>query len=251
MFYRFIVSLALMLAPHHERNPLAGLDRATPRNIERCFGELDAEAWEKDRGCQRMLARGRVEYVYRLIEEHADTPEQAAELRRICARESWCGRSGFMGVHEDDAKYGRGMWSKAVARGLIHPDECPEHAIRKPSAWAPRGLFATSPAYVLRYFPGCNGPDILDDPPTAVVAARDHLRHLDNVGEDTCLKHFRKWVGPGKFGKWSRAKQVTRARRQCGEESTLTVLAAALADSVDEEFNLLRVSQEAYGKWTR
>lgn len=153
--------------------------------------------------------------VYDAIDTATSDPALRLELRRVCLRESRC---RAVGSHPRDGWAGRRMYEGALRRGWVDPDACPEHAASPSAAeWAPRGPFGVSPAYVVRFAPGCLPPEALDDPATSARLVVAWTRHLcRSAGACTCEARARVWAGTGTFRRRSRVRQLQTITGQCG-----------------------------------
>lgn len=176
-------------------------------------------------------AQARVLETYDAIDVATEDSDLRIELRRICARESWCNRFGQVTDHPEDSWAGARMWRRAVARGWLEPDECPEHVFGNGGRWAPRGILGMSPAYALRLIEGRNGgcldPTALDDPYYAAEAGVEYVDHLCEVLHAcTCESRTRWWMGPGVWSTRSPRKKLAAVERQCGERGLISSLVA-------------------------
>jgi len=154
----------------------------------------------------------------RAIEQAVDSvdpqgkhPEWSSELRRICMRESQCGRYGDVSVHGVDSWAGAPAWLGAYRAGYIDPETCAEHRLNdytevmqrldsereKASSESqrqrlnrlmeridelPRGEFETADfstrggwgqnaARAVRFVGECAPPTVMDDPDVAALVA--------------------------------------------------------------------------------
>lgn len=180
----------------------------------------------------REEAKARVWEVYRAIDEATPDPQRRMEMRRICRRESACNWIGIVGVHEGDARGGAKRWRKAVSRGLLEPDVCPEHDLGDGARWSTSGVFGVASAWVVHSIGECVAPEVLADP---FVAARATSMWMDTL----CRRHqacdcegrVRWWVGPGVWAKRSSLANLDTIEGQCGERPWVRWVVAALQDA--------------------
>lgn len=100
----------------------------------------------------------------------AGHPTFAADLLRICERESHC---TLVGVHAIDSGRSRAAWSGAVAVGWLDPS-CQPH---RPRAWSTRGAWGTMAAYTVHHLGTCVPAWALDVPLVAAIAATRRAHH--------------------------------------------------------------------------
>lgn len=167
----------------------------------------------------RAAAEARVAEVYAAIEAATDDPALQAELRRRCRTESWCNWYGELAIHDGDASLGRVRWKRAVARGLLRPDECEAHQLGDdPRWWSTVGAFGTVAAYVVRHAGPCVGPKVLADPDTAAELAVAHTEVLCRRHHAcTCPARARWWAGPGRWDRRSPWRNLAAVRIHCGD----------------------------------
>jgi len=151
-------------------------------------------------------------------------PDLEPELLRICKRESWCGRYGEVGKHEIDGWAGQRSWERAVDRGWLSPEDCPEHQLgADPTDWSTRGLFGTIAAFALHrlepHLGECLSPELLDQPGPAALAAAELAASCDHFrGRPcTCEDRTAMWAGIGVWRGYGFARRVKGLERQCGD----------------------------------
>lgn len=150
-------------------------------------------------------------------------PELEPELLRICRRESWCGRYGDVGKHEIDGWAGQRSWERAVERGWLSPDQCPEHDLGSdPTDWSTRGLFGTIAAFALHrlepHLGECLSPELLDQAGPAALAAAELAVSCDRFhGRPcTCEDRTAMWAGVGSWKHYGFRRRAAALERQCG-----------------------------------
>lgn len=114
----------------------------------------------------------------------AGHPSFAADLLRICERESHC---TAIGVHAIDAGRSRAAWSGAVAVGWLDP-RCQPH---RRGAWSTRGAWGTMAAYTVVHLGVCVPPWVLDVPLVGAIAATRRAHHPRCDRAPSC----RRWRG--------------------------------------------------------
>lgn len=166
-----------------------------PEDIE-AGGALVVAAW-------RMAApeyHEAIEAAYADVDPDGERPWWRWELYRVCKRESRCGQYGSPGLHVADGWTGRKSYARAVERGRLDPEECPDHRLgeRSPAEFATRGGWGMNAARGLRYLDRCAGPEALDVPASAaLVAARAIAACEVDRRQCTCSEHTAMWVGAG------------------------------------------------------
>lgn len=168
--------------------------------------------------------------------EDVGRPDLAPMLWRICRRESWCGRYGVTKVHARDAWVGGQAYRARVARGDLDPEACAAHRLtadRPAWAFATRGGFGQIAAGVLHALGPCVGPEALDDPKLAALAAARTAaacKRWDGEAGNryrrpcTCRELARRWTGGGRWDARTNLEQRRATVRQCGPQPELTLV---------------------------
>lgn len=165
----------------------------------------------------RTLAAERAWEVYKAIDAATPDPNLRQELRRVCRRESACNWMSETRHHEGDAAGGRLRWRKAVKRGLLDPDSCPEHQLGNPARWTSYGPFGVASAWTVHYLGECVGPSALDDPYVAAEAAVQWIGTLCRRHRAcTCSERVKWWAGPGIWAERFHFQKLAAIERQCG-----------------------------------
>lgn len=168
--------------------------------------------------------------VHEAIDKATTDPDLRVELRRICQRESHCEP---ITIHAADAGGGARRWKRAVARGYLHPETCPAHALGDGAQWSTYGPFGIASAWTVRFAGSCEGPSALDDPRVAAKAAVAFMRRLcTHYGACSCEDRTRWWVGPSVWESRSHIDRELSLTRQCGVRMWWHWGAAALRDVV-------------------
>lgn len=171
----------------------------------------------------------RVTEVYAAIDMATEDLELAGELRAVCHRESWCNAFSIVGQHGVDAHVwlGRKRWDGAVSKGILRPDECPEHALGDdPSRWSTWGVFGQT-ATAVGQLEGCLGPEAMSDPLVAAQAAVATSERLcTQLDLCTCEDRVAWWSGIGRWPHRSPWSRMHKATRICGPRGSVEWLAA-------------------------
>lgn len=116
--------------------------------------------------------------------EVAGWPELGPELVKICKRES-PGRDcrQRVGLHLNNSPHAVArFYRKAVARGWLDPERCPEHRAATPEEmqrFAVRGNHGLAAAYSLRFLAApCAPPEALDVPFLSALAATRRAQQM-------------------------------------------------------------------------
>ena len=117
--------------------------------------------------------------------EVAGWPELGPELVKICKRESHCDRR--VGLHSNNTpRVARRFYRKAVERGWLDPERCPEHraaTAKDMLRFAVRGNHGLAAAYSLHFLATpCTPPEALDVPFLSALAATRRAQQM-------CTKH--------------------------------------------------------------
>jgi hypothetical protein len=211
----FIILLTLVLSPVHER--VRAYKRAGAIDVAKVYSIASDEYREA------------IAAAVSVIDPDRKHPEWELELWRICKRESWCGAYGPVTVHERDGWAGKNAYTRSVRKGLLDPEECPDHSLENHlySDFSTRGGFGQIFAYHGWRLGWCTAPEAFDDPKLAAYAAL-HAIATCAVYEDgrrracTCQDHAISWVGPGRWAKWTHARRRVTLQRQCGPQPELT-----------------------------
>lgn len=134
--------------------------------------------------------------------EFAGAPELGRELLKICKRES----PGYdcrqrVGLHQNNTpRAAARFYRKAVARGWLDPEHCPEHRAETPDEmrrFAVRGNHGLAAAYSLRFLATrCTPPEALDNPfLSALAAARRAQQMCAEHGACTPAERHDLWTG--------------------------------------------------------
>jgi hypothetical protein len=171
----------------------------------------------------RAAAQARVNAVYDAIDRATDDLEMRAELRRRCKIESWCNWYRVKAVHQGDSSLGRKRWRRAVDRGLLDPDSCPEHELGETrdewAWWSTVGSFGNVSSYVVRFEGKCVHPREMADPKVAARLAVAHAKLLCRRHKAcSCPARARWWAGPGRWDRWWPSKRLARTERVCGPQ---------------------------------
>lgn len=274
MLVRLLVYLALALAPDPaaNRDPLDGLHNAPVRFGDACLDGADPKA------CEKLEAHSRVTDIYAAIEAHIDRPVRGPielpdlsdevgvvaaddvpardpglvdELKRICARESWCSRYRRQSSHPRDRWSGERFHKGAVRRGRLHPDECPEHKLDPAEQWAPGGNFGVSPALFVGDLGECVGTELVGDPNFDTRGVLAWIDRLDRKRlAQNCPARARRWAGPGRWDKRSHTYNLRKAVRACGEPHPIAWVNAVLVDTFHPRPGQFRKDlSRAYKAW--
>ena len=218
---------ALMLAPRdcEARDPaVLELERAGLPLVARAYRVATPEYREA------------IEAAYLEVDPEGDRPWWRHELYRICLRESRCGQYGTPGVHRRDSWTGRKSYARAVERGRLDPEGCPEHRLgeRAHAEFSTRGGWGMNAARGLHLLGGCRGPETLDTPATAARVAALTLATCEvDRRPCTCSEHTALWVGAGRLRArpllaWTTKSRVSTVAVQCGRGVALGYLYAEL-----------------------
>jgi len=199
--------------------------------------ELEAAGLPKVARAYRVATpayREAIEAAYAEVDPEQLRPWWRHELYRICLRESRCGQYGTPGVHPRDSWTGRKSYARAVVRGRLDPEDCPEHRLgeRGPEEFATRGGWGMNAARGLHLLGGCKGPATLDIPANAARIAALTLAACEVDGRPCmCSEHTALWVGAGRLRSrpllaWGAKSRVSAVAVQCGRSVALGYLLA-------------------------
>ncbi len=180
--------------------------------------------------------REAVEAAYDEVDPEQLRPWWRHELYRICLRESRCGQYGTPTVHPGDSWTGPKSYARAVERGRLDPEGCPEHRLgeRTQAEFATRGGWGMNAARGLHHLGGCRGPEALDVPANAARVAALTLATCERDRRPcTCSEHTALWVGAGRLRgrpllSWAAKSRVSTVAVQCGRSIALGYLLAEL-----------------------
>jgi len=134
----------------------------------------------------------------------------AAELSRICVRESRCRP---IGPHRIDARHAERQLRAGIRRGLVDLEGCPGLPSR-PSAWGTRGPFGLVAAYHAHLLGRCAHPSGLD---SLEGGARAAAAKIAGCGDGCdCVDRAALWAGRSAWAGRTVARRYANVRRHCG-----------------------------------
>jgi len=195
--------------------------------------------------------REAIEAAYAEVDPEQTRPWWRHELYRICMRESRCGQYGTPTVHPGDSWTGPKSYARAVERGRLDPEACPEHRLgeRTQAEFATRGGWGMNAARGLHLLGGCRGPEELDVPASAARIAALTLATCEVDGRPCmCSEHTALWVGAGRLrGRpllaWGAKSRVSTVAVQCGRSVALGYLLAEVLAAP------ARLAQAGWCRW--
>lgn len=176
------------------------------------------------------LFRDAITTAYQDADPEGAHPDWEFELWKICHRETWCGRWGIPSIHAVDAHLGPRVYRRAVRRGTLNPDDCPEHRVgpeygRTFASFSTRGGWGQIAAGTLHRMGQCTPPEALDDPYRGAANVLDIFQDCKRWDGDpgarfrrscTCEEHTAIWVGVGRWRYRNPLERWRSVSRQCG-----------------------------------